>query len=104
MRAGQLPVLPEVLVQGTEMIDLARWQKLKAAAEAARRDRDRAIGALRQAKTRLKQEHGCTDLRAAKAKLAGLAEMEASEEAEFKRLLGELEREWASKLGENDAP
>lgn len=83
------------------MIDLARWQKLKAAVDLARRDADRAEGVRAMLLATLEREHGCRSVEEGREKLRGLRGELAAKEAEFASCLATFEAEFGGKLDED---
>lgn len=80
------------------MIDKEKFDKLRAIAEKARTERDKAEGLLEAAKQRLKEEFGCKDLKAAK-KLAAELDAEATDAEEaYETALAAFEEEWGDEL------
>ena len=84
------------------MMDLPRYEKLKARVDAARREHDRAVGARDQLRKRLLDEHGCPSLMAAEQELARLRGDASRLAAEFEAGLAEFESEWDGKLGNDE--
>lgn len=80
-------------------IDIDEYKKLKANAEAAQSEADRAAGRLEQAISRLEEEFGCKTIKAA-AKL--LSDLEA-ELAQAEKVYNDAKREFEEQWGEHIA-
>lgn len=79
-------------------IDLERYNKLKKQLDEAQTGADRAQGAFDQVMARLKEEHGCEDIAAAKRLVKKLEAEAAAAEEEFNAELAKFEEEWAETL------
>lgn len=80
-------------------MNLDQYQRLKAKVEAARKRADKAAGALDQLKKQLKDEFGCTDLKAAKALLKKLESSEAEAERAADAAMEAFDEKWGELLG-----
>lgn len=81
-------------------VDLKRYETLKAAADAAQRDADRAAGQLEAIAGRLKAEFGVADAKAAAKLEAQLAKETAIAESEYEDALADFEKQWGAYLGD----
>jgi hypothetical protein len=79
-------------------MDLKRYQRLKDDCEELQREASRAEGGLEQTMARLKDEHGCDDLKSAKALAAKLRKDAEKAEAEYNKALTEFDRKWGNVL------
>ena len=75
-------------------IDLEKYNKIKAAADAKRKEVDQAEGALRQQMSDLKEKFGCETIEQAEAKLAELDEQLAAAEKTYNEELAAFEAKW----------
>ena len=80
------------------MIDLKRWEQLKAQVSKLRREADMAEGALRQLTARLETEFGCKTLAEAEEKLKRLERESDEANKQFSEALADFEAEWKDKL------
>ena len=79
-------------------IDLKRYQQLKAAADAAQSEADKAAGAAEQILAKLKADYGCANLAAAERKAKELDAAATAAEEEYNAALAEFENEWGGRL------
>lgn len=79
-------------------MDLDEYKNLKERAEQAKREADRAAGALEQTMTRIKTEFGCATLKEARAKLAKLEVEENELGREFDTKLQAFSTKWKDQL------
>lgn len=79
------------------MIDIKRYQELKAAVDKAQRDHDRAEGALAQLMARLKADYGCDSIAEAEKELEVRRRKVVKDEKAYAEALAEFEREWRNK-------
>lgn len=82
------------------MIDLKKFNALRAKVQEAQGDVDRARGALDQMLKQLRDEFGCKDLEAADRKAKLLEEQAEAAEEEYNDALQAFEEEWGEVLKE----
>lgn len=81
-------------------LDLKTYAKLKAAAEEAQREADKAEGAFEQAMKALEKDFGCTSIGEARQLLADLEKREAKAVKAFNTALAEFEEKWREVYGD----
>ncbi len=79
-------------------MDLKRYDQLKQQADRARRDHDRAEGALGQLLGKLKADHGCGSIEDARALLKRLGDEVKREGQAFEKVMEDFEAEWGEQL------
>lgn len=75
-----------------------RFQALKDKVDRLQRDANRAEGALEQSLLRLRREHKCPSLEAAKKKLRELEGLLEKAEKDFNKAADDFEAKWAKEL------
>lgn len=80
------------------MIDLTKYNELKAKADKAKADADRAEGALEQQMAGLKKEFDCSTVEEAEKLLASLRQDEQDMEAVCNERMAAFETQWGDLL------
>jgi len=82
-------------------INLSDYQRVKAAAERAKEQRDQAIGAHKAALQRLLKEWNCSTIKEAKEKLARMEASEAEMQNKIQKVLAEFQSKWGHLIQED---
>lgn len=76
------------------MSNLQKYTELKEKVDKAKRERDRAAGALEQAEKQLKEQFDCNSLEEAEELLEAKQKDEARAEKKFEKAMTEFEEKW----------